>query len=60
MDANAKLAAAAEQGMLPLRDLWETLEPDLRKTLRAALDRLHKPRAEAVDRAKQELADGRA
>jgi hypothetical protein len=48
-DWDIKLAAEANEGMDALQDLWETIPQKYRTTLKAALDRRHKPRAQEVD-----------
>jgi hypothetical protein len=50
MQLDARLAEAAEKGVAALQTLWMTLSKEDRHGLKAALDRRHKPRAEAVDR----------
>lgn len=43
------LSVAAESGMDALRSAWAAIPPEHQTTLRAALDRRHKPRAIEVD-----------
>lgn len=45
-----RLADAAQYGMAKLSDLWATIPAEHKPTLKAALDRRHKPAAEAADR----------
>lgn len=47
-----KLSDAAERGMTTLSDEWGKIPALVRPTLKAALDRRHKPRAAEVDEAK--------
>jgi phage recombination protein Bet len=49
------LAQAAEEGVDELKNAWATIPAQAQKTLKAALERRHKPIAVAVDR-KQETA----
>jgi ABC-type cobalamin/Fe3+-siderophores transport system ATPase subunit len=48
-DFDAGLAEAAKGGMAALQKAWKTVPKDLKPTLKAALDRRHKPAAEAAD-----------
>jgi hypothetical protein len=43
------LSEAAGKGMEALSEAWNGLDNNARKTLKAALDRRHKPRAQEVD-----------
>lgn len=43
------LAEASKEGMVSLQDEWKSLAPADQKRLKAALDRVHKPRAQQVD-----------
>jgi hypothetical protein len=54
-DLDTMLAVAAEEGEVQLKGSWETLPAtnDQKKMLKAALDKRHKPRAAAVDAAKE-------
>jgi len=46
---DADLAAAASQGMEALRTAWNDLPKDVKATLKAAVERRHKPTAQAAD-----------
>jgi hypothetical protein len=48
-DLDAELAAAAENGVAALGDLWKRIPNEHRATLKVALDRRHKVRAAEVD-----------
>jgi hypothetical protein len=52
MDLDGALARAAGEGMAALKAVWITYTKDQRDTLQAALDRRHKPVAEAADKAR--------
>jgi hypothetical protein len=47
------LADAAEHGMKALQTDWSRIPADMKPSLKSALDRRHKPRAQEVDNAKQ-------
>jgi hypothetical protein len=47
--SDRELAAAASRGMAPLQAAWAALPSPHKKTLRAALERKHKPRALTAD-----------
>lgn len=51
-ELDAKLAEAAEHGLLRLQHVWTALNGKQQSFLKAALDRRHKPRAADVDRAR--------
>ena len=52
-ELDARLADAAEHGMLRLQHVWTSFTRDQQSFLKAALDRRHKPRAAEVDKAKE-------
>jgi hypothetical protein len=51
------LTKAAEKGVDALKAAWATLTPTAQSTLKAALDRRHKPNALAADQKRQALAE---
>ena len=50
-ELDGQLAEAAEHGLARLQQVWDAMPATARRTLRAALDRRHKPRAAEVDAA---------
>jgi hypothetical protein len=50
-EADAKLTAAAERGIVALRAAWDTLSPEHKTSLRSALERRHKSNALKADAA---------
>jgi hypothetical protein len=48
-DLDGELATAAEQGMRALEEAWDVIPADAKKTLKAALERRHKPAAVKAD-----------